>query len=288
MRGIRRRGFALAAVGVVLAAWVVVVAALADAGNPRVLVAAAVCGGLVCLGPVAGGLVAARIADAAAAGRVRHVFVVLEGAALAIFFPFYWFTFGVEPVGKPGDFLLGVVLALAVPVVAALLLTTWSSRAVHRTVVPKIVSASGPVVPDSGGGAPAQRVRVLGTVLIVVGVVLSAGVTAVTFTAPSNWLFLEIFGLLVTFTPVLLGIALSRVKDVYSARRRNVGAYFIVPTASGFAVAKVGSMGAELGMLFGALIFGAVVLLVIALLVVREYTGEWDRPWREQRRVVSR
>jgi hypothetical protein len=284
MRGIRGRGFVLAAVGVVLAAWVVVVAATADVGNPRVLVAAAVCGGLVCLGPVAGGLVAARIADVAAAGRVRHVFVVLEGAALALFFPFYWFTFGVEAVGKPGGFLLGVVLVLAVPVVAALLLTTWSSRTVHRIVV----EDSGPVVPDSGDGAPAQRVRVLGTVLIVVGVVLSAGVTAVAFTAPSNWLFLEIFGLLVTFTPVLLGIALTRVKDVYSARRRNVGAYFIVPTASGFAVAEVGSTGAELGMLFGALIFGAVVLLVIALLVVREYTGEWDRPWREQRRAVSR
>ncbi|MFC3895561.1 hypothetical protein ACFOWZ_29150 [Lentzea rhizosphaerae] len=284
MRGIRGRGFVLAAVGMVLAAWVVVVAATADVGNPRVLVAAAVCGGLVCLGPVAGGLVAARIADVAAAGRVRHVFVVLEGAALAIFFPFYWFTFGVEPVGKPGGFLLGVVLVLAVPVVAALLLTTWSSRTVHRIVV----EDSGPIVPDSGDGAPAQRVRVLGTVLIVVGVVLSAGVTAVAFAAPSNWLFLEIFGLLVTFTPVLLGIALSRVKDVYSARRRNVGAYFIVPTASGFAVAKIGSTGAELGMLFGALIFGAVVLLVIALLVVREYTGEWDRPWREQRRAVSR
>jgi hypothetical protein len=263
---------------------VVVVAALADAGNPRVLVAAAVCGGLVCLCPVAAGVVAARIADVAAAARVRHVFVVLEGAAMAIFFPFYWFTFGVEPAGKPGDFLLWAVLALAVPVVAALLLTTWSSRIVHRIVV----EDSGPIVPDSGGGALAQRVRVLGTVLIVAGFVLSAGVTAVAFTAPSNWLFLEIFGLLVTLMPVLLGVVLTRVKDVHSARRRNVGSYFVVPAASGFAVAKMGSTGAELGMLFGALIFGAVVLLVIALLVVRESVGEWGRPSRRHGRAVSR
>jgi hypothetical protein len=276
---IRARGFVLAAVGSALVVWVVVFAALAEVGNPQVLVGTAVSAGLVCLCPVVAGLVATRITGAESAARVRHVFVVLEGVGLVVFFPFYWFTFGIEPAGRLGHFLLGVVLALVVPVVAALLLTTWTTRTVVRMavpkIVPKIVTASGPVVPDSGAGAPAQRIRVLGTVLVVVGVALSIGVTAVACTVPSYWLFLEIPGLLMTLTPVLLGTVLMRVKDVHSARRRNVGSYFVALIAGGFAVAKVGSIGAAPGMLFGALTFGAVVLVVVALLVVREYTADW-------------
>jgi hypothetical protein len=268
---IRGRGFTLAAVGSALVAWVVVFAALAEVGNPQVLVGTAVSAGVVCLCPVVAGLVATRISGAESAARVRHVFVVLEGVGLAVFFPFYWFTFGIEPAGRLGHFLLGVVLALMVPVVAALLLTTWTTRTVHGIVV----AASGPLVQDSGAGVPALRIRVLGTVLIVVGVALSIGVTAVACTVPSYWLFLEIPGLLMTLTPVLLGTVLMRVKDVHSARRRNVGSYFVALIAGGFAVAKVGSIGAAPGMLFGALTFGAVVLVVVALLVVREYTADW-------------
>jgi hypothetical protein len=270
---IRGRGFVLAAVGSALVAWVVVFAALAEVGNPQVLVGTAVSAGLVCLCPVVAGLVATRITGAESAARVRHVFVVLEGVGLAVFFPFYWFTFGIEPAGRLGHFLLGVVLALMVPVAAALLLTTWTTRTVHGIAVPEIAPASGPVVSDSG--APAQGIRVLGAVLVVVGVALAIGVTAVACTVPSYWLFLEISGLLMTLTPVLLGTVLMRVKDVHSARRRNVGSYFVALMAGGFAVAKVGSIGAAPGMLFGALTFGAVVLVVVALLVVREYTADW-------------
>ena len=67
----RRRGLLQAAVGTALVAWVVVFAAMADAGNPTVLVGAAVSCGLMCLCSVAGGLVAARITDAASAVRLR-------------------------------------------------------------------------------------------------------------------------------------------------------------------------------------------------------------------------
>lgn len=124
-----------AAVGVLLVAWVVVLAATAEVGNPQVLVAAAVSAGLVCLCAVAGGVVAGRITDAASAAGLRHVFVVLEGAALTIFFPLYWFGFSLEPAGRPGSFELGVVLLLAVPVIAALAFVARSSRAVHKFVV---------------------------------------------------------------------------------------------------------------------------------------------------------
>lgn len=274
----------VAAVGVGLIAWMVVAAALAEVGNPRVLVAIAVSGGLVCLCAVAGGAVATRITDAASAARLRHVFVVLEGTALALFFPFYWFGLGVEPAQGSGVFALGVVLAITVPVGISLVLAVLNSRAVHVFVV----DAFGPIVTDSGSGAPAQRIRLLGTVLVTVGVALSAGALAVTFTASSDWLLLEVIGLLVTVTPVLLGARLTRVTDVYSARRRNVGMYLIVPGASGFAVSKFGSVGGVEGMLFGALTFGAIVLLVVALVVLREYTGQWDRPWREPRRAANR
>ena len=281
---IGRRGRAVAAVGTGLVAWVVVAAALAEVGNPRVLVAIAVSGGLVCLCAVAGGVVATRIIDAASAARVRHVFVVLEGTAMALFFPFYWFGLGVEPAQGSGVFALGFVLVITVPVGISLLLAVLSSRAVHMLVV----DAFGPIVPDSGSGAPAQRIRLLGTVLVTVGGALSAGALAVAFTASSDWLLLEVIGLGVTFTPVVLGVLLTRVTDVHSARQRNVGMYLILPGASGFAVSKFGSVGGVEGMLFGALVFGAIVLLVIALVVLREYTGQWDRPWRVLKRTVSR
>ncbi|MFJ8966946.1 hypothetical protein ACIRG5_46895 [Lentzea sp. NPDC102401] len=280
---IRRRGLVQAAVGVALVAWVVVASALADVGNPQVLVGAAVTGGLVCLCAVAGGVVATRITDAASAARLRHVFVVFEGTALSLLFPFYWFGLGLEPPDGSGYFLVGFVfvIVLAIPVVAALAFVVLGSRAVHMTVV----EAFGPIVPDSGAEAPAQRIRVLGTVLVTAGVVLSAGVLAVAFTAPPLWLVLELPGLLVTLTPVLLGVLLVRVRDVYAARRRNVAAYLILPGACGYAVAKAASIGGASGMLVGGLIFGAVVLLVVALLVVREFTGMWDRPWQETRRI---
>ncbi|MFJ5992195.1 hypothetical protein [Lentzea sp. NPDC092896] len=282
---IRKRGLVQAAVGVALLAWVVVTAAVVDVGNPQVLLGAAVTGGLVCLCAVAGGAVATRITDAPSAVRLRHVFVVLEGAALSLLFPFYWFGLGLEPADGSGYFLVGFVfvIVLAIPVVTALAFVVLGSRAVHMVVV----DAFGPIVPDSEAEASAQRIRALGTVLVTAGVALSAGVLAVMFTAPPHWLVLEVPGLLVTLTPVLLGVFLARVRDVYSARRRNIAAYFILPGACGYAVAKVGSIGGASGILIGGLIFGAVVLLAIALLAVREFTGAWDRPWRESRKLSS-
>jgi hypothetical protein len=276
---IRRRGLVQAAVGVVLVAWVVILAATAEVGNPQVLVGAAVSAGLVCLCSVAGGVVAGRVTDEASAAGLRHVFVVLEGAALAFFFPLSWFGFNLEPAGEPGGFALGVVLLLAVPVIVALAFVARCSRTVHKFVV----SAFGPIVPDSGAGAPVQRVRVFGTVLVTAGVALSVSATAVAFTAPLYRPVLMVVCLLVTLAPVVLGVSLARVKDVYSARRRNVGNYVIVPAASWFAVAELAPEIGVFGMLFGVLVFGAIVLLVIAILVMREFTGEWDRPWRERR-----
>ena len=117
---IRRRGLGQAAVGAVLVAWVVVVATLTEVGTPHTFVAAAVSAGLVCLCPVASGLVAVRITDAASATRLRHVFVVLDGAALSIMFLVYWLSFSVEPVGRPDGWAPGVVMMLVVPVVGAL------------------------------------------------------------------------------------------------------------------------------------------------------------------------
>jgi hypothetical protein len=267
-----------------LAAWAVVFAAMTDAGNPSVLMGAAVSCGLVCLCSVAGGLVAARITDAASAARRRHVIVVLEGTALTIFFPSYWFAFDVEPVGKPWDFVPMVVLALVPPVFIASALAVRGSYLVHKIVV----DASGPLVPDSGADAPSQRIRVLGTVLVVVGVVLSVAAVAAALAAASGTVFYLIFGLPLMITPVLIGMKLAGVTNVYSARRRNVGWYLIVPIYGGFAAAKFASVGGAPGMLFGALACGAIVLLVIAFLMVREYTGLWDRSWRKGKQPAER
>lgn len=271
-----------AAAGVVLLAWIVVFAALTEVENPQVLLATAVSGGLVCLCAVAGGVVAVRVTDAEAAARLRHVFVVLEGTAMAIFYLFYGFAFSVEPVGRPGEFAVVVLLVLSVPALGALVLVLSRSYAVHKLVV----DAYGPLVPDSGEGVPLQRIRVLGTVLVTVGLALAVSAMTVALVAPLYRPVLLVVGMLVTLTPVVLGMSLARVTDVYSARRRNVGNYVIVLAASGFAVSEFSSGAGVAGALFGALVFGAVVLLVIAILVVREFTGEWDRPWRGRR--VSR
>ncbi|GLY53684.1 hypothetical protein [Lentzea sp. NBRC 102530] len=265
-----------AATGVVLVVWVAACAAVIDVANPRVLLASAVSGGLVCLCAAAGGVVALRLTDVESAVRSRHVFVVLEGVALAAFFPFHWFGFGIEPVGRPGTFAVGAVLALAVPVAGALVLALRQSLAVHKIVV----AECGPLAPDSGAGEPLARVRVLSTVLVVVGTALALAAVAVAFAAPAyRWILLAV-GLLVTLTPVLLGVRLASVKDVYDARRRNVGNYVVVPSAGGVAVYAFASTAEEVGVLFGAITFGAVVLLVVAMLVVREFSGDWDRPWR--------
>ncbi|MEU0883264.1 hypothetical protein ABZ345_32045 [Lentzea sp. NPDC005914] len=272
---IRSRGLKSAAAGVGLVAWVVVVAALAEVRTWPALVAAAVTSGLICLCPVAGGVVATRITDAESAARLRHVFVVLEGVGLTLFFPLYLSVFGIEPWGLST---VGVVLALVAPVAVALVLTSRATRAVHLAVV----AASGPIVPDSDAGAQAQRIRVLGTVLVAVGIALSVCVVAVVFTTSGYKEVLPVFGLPVTLMPVLLGTRLVRVRDVYSARRYNIGAYFGVLGACSYAVAKFVSLGGAAGMLLAGLAFAAVVLLVIALLVLREFIGELDRQWRER------
>ncbi|MFD4670086.1 hypothetical protein ACFWNN_10145 [Lentzea sp. NPDC058450] len=281
---VRKRGVVPAVAGAVLMAWVAVVAALAEVGTPQVLGATAVSGGLVCLCAAVTGLVAARITDAASAARVRHVVVVLEGTALAIFFPFYWFASSVEPVGKPGDFALGVASALVVAVAIALVLVLWISFVVHKVVVDEF----GPLVPASAEPESVQRIRVLGAVLVVVGAALTVAVVALAFAVPTRLLFLEVSGLLVTLMPVALGLSLAREKNVYTARRRNAVAYIVVPAAVGWAAAKVAVIGGAAGMLFSAVVFGAIVLLVVAILVVREYSAVWDRPVRAgQERKVS-
>ncbi|GGN24555.1 hypothetical protein GCM10011609_78210 [Lentzea pudingi] len=257
----------------VLLVWVVVFAAVADVANPRVLLASAVSGGLVCACAAVGGVVATRVTGEESAARLRHVFVVLEGAALVLFFPFCWFGFGVEPVGRPGTFAAGAVLVLAVPVVAALVIVVRRSFVVHE------------LVPDTGGGAPVQRIRVLATVLVTVGLALSAGVVAVAAVATEHQVVLLVVGLLVTLMPVLLGVRLMDVADVHSARRRNAGNYVVVPAAAGIAVFDFSATTGPAGTLFGVMAFGAVVLLVIAILVLRDFTGEWDRPWRDAGKV---
>ncbi|ANZ35343.1 hypothetical protein BBK82_03825 [Lentzea guizhouensis] len=268
-----------AAVGVGLVAWVVVVAVTAEVGNPSVLVAAAVSAGW-CACARWPGVVLTRVAGAATAARLRAAFVVLEGASLAVFYPFYWAVFTVAPVTGTGDVAVGVVLLLAAPVVVALWLTTRTSQLVHNVVV----EADGPLVPGTGGGAPTQRIRVLGTVLVTAGSALSVAVVAVAFTAARYQEVHLISGLAVTVTPVLLGVLLTRVRDVYSARRRNVGSYLAVAGACGIAAATFGFGVGVSGVLIAAVMFGGIVLVVIAYLMVREYTGAWDRPWQERTR----
>jgi hypothetical protein len=218
---------------------------------------------------------------AASAARVRPALVVLEAASLAVFYPFYWAAFGAEPVGSPGDVALRVVLVLAVPVVVALWLTMRVSQTVHNVVV----DADGPLVPGAGEGAPTQRVRVLGTVLVTAGVALSVAVVAVALTAARYGEVYLFSGLLVTLTPVLLGVLLTRVEDVYAARRRNVGSYLAVTGTGGIATATFGFGAGVSAVLMAVVMFGGVLLVVIAYVVVREYTGAWDRPWQERTRA---
>lgn len=283
---VRKRGLGVAAAGVVLVAWVVVFALTTVVGNPAALVAVSVAAGIVCACALAAGVVATRVTGTASAARLRHVFVVLEGAALAVCYPFYWFSFSAEPVEESGGLALAIVLVLAVPVFGSLACITLVSRGVHKVVA----DADGPLVPDSGDGAPAQRMRVLGTVLVTAGSVLAVAAVAVALTAARYQPIYLVAGLAVTLTPVVLGVVLTRVTDVYSARRRNTGPYIVIITAFSAPMATFGFDEGTVSVLLGATMFGAVVLVVVAILMLREYTGEWDRPWRERTwgRRVSR
>ncbi|KOV80106.1 hypothetical protein [Nocardia sp. NRRL S-836] len=274
MTGERAHGPAQVVAGIGLVAWVVAFAVTTDVGNPPVLVAAAVSAGLVCLCPVAAGVLTARVVDAVSARRWRPVFVVLEGTSLAVFSPFYWSVFGVEQAGPPGRLAVGVVVVLAVPVVGALWLTMRASQAVHNVVL----DANGPLVPGTGAGAPARRIWVLGTVLVTAGTALSVAVVAVALTAERYQEVYLVAGLLGTLPPVLLGVVLTRVQDVRSARRANVGAFLAVTGTGGIGVVTSGFGAGVTGVLMAAVLFGGTVLVVIAYVVVREYTGAWERP----------
>lgn len=282
---VRWQGVVHIAVGVVLVAWVVVAAATVEVGNPGVLLGAAVTAGIMCLVAVAAGVVATRVVDVASAMRLRHVFVVLEGVAMAVFYPSFWAAFGLET--SAGDVGIGGALVLVVPAVVALLLTLRLSVAVHRIVT----DVNGPIVTGTGEGAPAQWIRVLGTVLIVVGSVLTLAVVPVTLAAhsPEARVFSLVVGVAFALVPVVLGVRLARVTDVYSARRINTPAYFAVTGGSGVGVTNLGFVSSTVsGGLFRALMFGVLVLLVIAALVTREYTGVFDRPWRGRARGRDR
>ena len=275
---IRRRGLIHAVLGVVLVAWVVVLAATTEVGNPPVLVAAAVSVGIMCLCAVAAGLVATRITGVASAARLRHVFVVLEATGLVAFYPYYWSAFNVEPVEVPGGFSLAVAVLLAVPALVALVLIGVISVSVHKLVT----EADGPLVPGSGEGAPAQRIRVIGTVLVTAGVALVIAAVAVALTASRYQGIYLVTGLVVTLTPVVLGVLLTRTTDVCSARRRNSGPYVVIITAFSVPVATFGFETGVSAVLLAVVMFGAMVLTVIAFLMLREYTGAVDRPWRER------
>ncbi|MEV6241231.1 hypothetical protein [Lentzea sp. NPDC051838] len=272
-----KRGLALAAVGVVLAAWVVVFAVTTKVGNPPALLAAAVSAGLACACLVAAGVLAARLREADAAARWRHVFVVLECVVVAVFYTFLWATYTVEPVGEPDGWSPAVLLLLGAPTVTAMLVVGHLSKVMYRFVV----EANGPVVQDDA--ASVQRIRVVGSVLVAVGIMLSVAVVAVSATDENQAWYL-ITGLLGTLVPVVLGLKFVRVYDVYSARRVKAALYLALTFAFVFPLSGIGSVSASpVTTLLGTVRLGVVVLVVSAVLIMREYTGEWGRSWRASR-----
>ncbi|MDT7784797.1 MAG: hypothetical protein QOF58_3216 [Pseudonocardiales bacterium] len=274
----RRRGLAVAAAGVVLVAWVIVFAATTEAGNPPVLLAASLAAGLVCLCLAGAGSVAARIGDAAAAARLRHVLVVLEGAVLALVLPVCWSALNVEDTA--GEFTSRPALALCAPVAIALVLVVRLSRTTHRVVA----DAYGPVVAGSGDGDEARRVRVLGTVLVVAGAGLSISAAVVVSTVSSPLAVFLLGVVLVTLTPVLLGLMLTRVKDVYSARRRSAVIPFAITSVVAISAGNFAFKAeAATTVALCALMVGAIALQVTGYLALREYTGVYDRPFRVSR-----
>ena len=234
----------------------------------------------MCLCSVAAGVLATRIDGAASAARVRQVFVVLDGIVLAAFYPFYWSVVSIEQVGGDGDLHAVSILVLIVPALVAFWLTLYISQSVHKVVL----AAYGPIVPDAGDGAPAQRIRVLGSVLVGVGVSLTVAAAALALTSSVDG-FQVFVVILMALVPVLLGVSLTRAIDVYSARRRNVIMYLIVTGSLGISsMGRAYDSGTVSAGLLGALVVGAIVLIVVAFLVLREYADadEWNRPWRER------
>ncbi|KJK50816.1 hypothetical protein UK23_09105 [Lentzea aerocolonigenes] len=281
---LRGRGLAVAAAGVVLVAWMVVSATTTEVATPHMFRAATVSAALACLCAVAAGLVAWRITDAGSAARLRYVFVVLEGAALVTFFPSRWTASDVEDAA--GEFSISLTLSLTAPVLIALGLVLWLSHAVHKTVV----GAHGPIVADSGEGALADRMRALGAVLVVAGGGLTISAAAVALTVPSPLAAFLFSAVLVTLGPFVLGLVLMRAKDVHWASRRSGVFSFVIVFVFAMPVGDFAfKAGAGTAVLLCALVAAAVGFQVAAFLVMREYTGELGKTWRERRqRLASR
>lgn len=275
---LRGRGIAVAVAGVVLVAWVVVFAATAEVGNPPVLVGAAVTAGMACLCAVAAGVVASRVTELTAA-RSRHVFVVLTGATLVLLNPCYWLSFTLEPVGRPGESLRGVALVFLVTLFAATALVAAAGKPVHRMVFAKKASLE----PDDGEGAPARRIQLLGTVLVVVGALLVVPVVAVSSMSGERLPYYLFAGLAVTLTTVVLGVSLTRVTNVHMARRKNFGLYVLFTWGLTLPMETFGFETVN-SVLFVAVLFVAAVAAVVALTMVSDYTGEWLATMEERRR----
>ncbi|HEX8868879.1 MAG TPA: hypothetical protein VF821_24675 [Lentzea sp.] len=279
---LRGRGLAVAAVGVVLVAWMVVSATTTEVATPHMFRAATVSAALVCLCPVAAGLVAWRITDAGSAARLRYVFVVLEGAVLVAFLPSRWTASGVEDAA--GEFSVTLTSSLTVPVVIALVLVLWLSHAVHRTVV----GAHGPLLAGSGEGAPAERVRVLGVVLVVAGAGLTISAAAVALAVPPPLAVFLFSAVLVTLSPLVLGLVMTRAKDVHRMSRRGGAITFVIVLAFAMPAGDFAfKAGTGTAVLLCALVAAAVGLQMTAFLVMREYTGELGQTWRERRQLLA-
>ncbi|MFS8103740.1 hypothetical protein LFM09_42125 [Lentzea alba] len=276
---IRSRGLQSLAVGAGLVVLVTLIPVLLPVETGSATLAAVVFAVIMCLCAAVAGGMALLIADEGAAARLRRWFVVLEGVGMSSAFPLLAAALGMDVPGREGNGDVLGALSLTVPSFVSAFLVFRVSYAVHMVAT----DANGPLVPGDGSGAPALQLRLLGRVLLVLGLVLGINVWAVPAATgmPARIVFAVVLGTIVTLCAVVLGAMLMRVTDVSTARRVKVG---WVCAGSALSITAVGPMAGSkmtaVGVLYCALVFGGVVLVVIGTLVLRGYTGAWDRPWR--------
>jgi hypothetical protein len=277
---IRSRGVLALVLGVGLAAIAapakVVLLPAGDTSVALLVISLVLC---FCLAAV--GALGLWVVDEASAVRLQRWFRVLEAAVLVPVFPLFWALFGILWQSE----LTWVSVSAVAFVVPFLVAMSFAGR-VSNAVYVLVAGVTGPFEPDD---ASTQRLRSLGTLMVVVGGGVAASALPLTLALPVSAAQSGYFAVSVVFTaifPILLGVKLIRVRNVHAARQMKPQMY--IGGVSGISIPASRPVFGEFtsitasGIVLGAVLLVVIVLMVVAMQVWSGYTSVGIRPVKER------
>lgn len=217
---------------------------------------------LLCFCLAAVGALGLWVVDEATAVRLRRWFRVLETAVFVLVFPLLWALSGVLWQSELTWAWLSMV-AFVVPVVVAM---PFAGRVSYDVRV-LVASVTGPFEPDD---ASTQRLRSLGTLMVVVGSGVAVSALPLTLALPvsvARSVYFAVFVVVVAICPVVFGAKLMRVRNVHTARQMKP--HFIFAILSGVSItASRPVFGHFTSITASGIVLGVALLVVIVLMVV--------------------